>query len=363
MYDIKTVLNKIINDSYQVKINYKYNPDGTVFLYLNYRKMINGIRKQRTKRINITLNGENLKNDLKLLKQAFIFREEFEKTLYTGKDNVFNNIAESTFLSDYIDIMITHYTKKNSVKSLKSTKNHLIKFAGSNITLKMIDKSFCFNFLKYLSKNVVNSGYIYFQKFKQILYTAIADELIPDLPYIRQMSIKKIKAKREFLTQEELSKLYHTQTKYEEYKNAFVFGCFTGLRFVDLFKLKFSDINDDKIRIIQQKTKEELEIKLHSTAIEIINKQKQFNNDLIFNISSYEIWRRNILTLSKEAGITKKITGHCARHTFATLCITYGIDIYTVSKLLGHTDIKHTQIYAKLIDKKKDEAIDKLPEI
>ena len=67
--------------------------------------------------------------------------------------------------------------------------------------------------------------------------------------------------------------------------------------------------------------------------------------------------------LIQKAGINKRITFHCGRHTFATMCLTYDIGIYTVSKLLGHTDVKHTQIYAKLIDKKRDEAIDKLPAI
>ena len=65
----------------------------------------------------------------------------------------------------------------------------------------------------------------------------------------------------------------------------------------------------------------------------------------------------------QKAGINKHITFHCARHTFATMCLTYDVDIYTVSKLLGHRDIGSTQIYAKLIDKKKDEAIDKLPSL
>jgi site-specific recombinase XerD len=65
--------------------------------------------------------------------------------------------------------------------------------------------------------------------------------------------------------------------------------------------------------------------------------------------------------LIEQTDIQKKITFHCGRHTFATLCLTYDIDIFTVSKLLGHTDVKNTQIYAKLIDKKKDQAIDKLP--
>ncbi|HQM85477.1 MAG TPA: tyrosine-type recombinase/integrase [bacterium] len=63
------------------------------------------------------------------------------------------------------------------------------------------------------------------------------------------------------------------------------------------------------------------------------------------------------------SGITKNVSFHTARHTFATLCISSGIDIYTTSKLLGHTDVKTTQQYAKLVDKKKDEAIDKLPEL
>ena len=65
----------------------------------------------------------------------------------------------------------------------------------------------------------------------------------------------------------------------------------------------------------------------------------------------------------KDAEIEKEISFHCARHTFATMCLTQEVDIFTVSKLLGHKDLESTQIYAKLIDKKKDEAIDKLPEI
>ena len=64
-----------------------------------------------------------------------------------------------------------------------------------------------------------------------------------------------------------------------------------------------------------------------------------------------------------KAGITKHITFHCGRHTYATLLLTYGVDIFTVSKLLGHKNIKNTQIYAKIIDKKKREAVNKLPQI
>lgn len=107
-------------------------------------------------------------------------------------------------------------------------------------------------------------------------------------------------------------------------------------------------------------------MKLHKEAIRVVEDQKIITGreeGLLFDINSYESWRVAVLKMMKEAGISKHITGHCARHTFATLCLTYEIPITTIAKLLGHTDIKHTQAYAKLVDKKKDEAIDKLPDL
>lgn len=70
-----------------------------------------------------------------------------------------------------------------------------------------------------------------------------------------------------------------------------------------------------------------------------------------------------LLKWVQAAGIKKKITFHCARHTFATLQLTVGTDLYTLSKLLGHTDIKTTQIYGQIIDEKKREAVNRIPDI
>jgi integrase len=175
------------------------------------------------------------------------------------------------------------------------------------------------------------------------------------------LNIKYHNPKREFLSQEELSKLYHSPTRYEEVKNAFVFGCFTGLRFVDLFNLKFTDIKEGRLIVKQQKTQEVISIMLNETALEILKNQREKNKDNVFNITSYDYWKKVVKKIIKDAGIEKNITGHCARHTFATLCITQGVDIFTTSKLLGHANVTTTQIYAKLIDKKKDEAIMMLP--
>ena len=104
---------------------------------------------------------------------------------------------------------------------------------------------------------------------------------------------------------------------------------------------------------------------LHKNALNIINQQRKDGRTYgkIFLLSANNNTQSHIKKWVENAGINKHITWHCARHTFATLNLTYGTDIYTVSKLLGHRDIRTTQVYAKLIDKKKVEAINKLPVI
>lgn len=113
-----------------------------------------------------------------------------------------------------------------------------------------------------------------------------------------------------------------------------------------------------------KKTKQPHKLKLTKTALKIykIQKSKQINN-FVFNFPKESTFRKFIKRLIKNAEINKHITFHCARHTFATLAISSGIDIYTLSKLLGHSDVKVTQIYANLLDEEKDNAVDKLPDL
>ncbi|MCK4358334.1 MAG: integrase catalytic domain-containing protein, partial [Candidatus Cloacimonetes bacterium] len=137
-----------------------------------------------------------------------------------------------------------------------------------------------------------------------------------------------------------------------------------GLRISDIRSLTFNKIKDGYLAYRQTKTTSPERIKLSPNALEILKEQKQLvNENKIFNLKSKEYIFYKLREWIEKAGIKKHITFHCARHTFATLCLTYDIDLFTVSKLLGHQDIKTTQIYAKLIDKKKDEAIDKLPNL
>jgi integrase len=123
-------------------------------------------------------------------------------------------------------------------------------------------------------------------------------------------------------------------------------------------------IENGYLKFKQQKTNEYERLKLNNNALEILSSQRKSDGKyrlLVFNLPGNVTINRQLRKWISKTKINKHISFHCSRHTFATLCLTYDVDIYTVSKLLGHRNIQTTQIYAKLIDKKKDEAIDKLP--
>lgn len=170
-------------------------------------------------------------------------------------------------------------------------------------------------------------------------------------------------AVREYLTIEELQRLAQTPTKYK-IRNPFLFSCFTGLRWSDVIKLRWGDVEQSsgrtRIKFRQQKTSTQEYMDLNSQAVELMGERDE-DDAIIFKIGDKS--NDKIKKWVKSAGIKKHITFHCARHTFATMLLTLDTDIYTVSKLLGHTNISTTQIYAKIVDKKKQEAVDKIPQL
>jgi integrase len=218
-------------------------------------------------------------------------------------------------------------------------------------------------FKDYLASNIPKASSLYFSKFKQVLYKAIDEELISDLSFLRRMNIKTKESKREFLTEKELNSVFNLTYKRNDVKDAFILSCYTGLRFIDIHNLKFSDINEGRLRIFQQKTKRDFHVKLHPIALEILENQRQHKQEKVFPFLTYNVWKSHVKILCKKAGITKYITGHSARHTFGTRVYRATKDIYVVSKLLDHKKITTTQIYAKLVDEDKDSAIDKLPSL
>jgi len=148
-------------------------------------------------------------------------------------------------------------------------------------------------------------------------------------------------------------------------KRMFLFSCLTGLRWSDIEKLKWSEIQHSEnlghfIRFRQKKTNGAETLPISDEARELLEEQGEPDKK-IFTGLKYGNWNKtHIKDWMTEAGITKKITFHCARHTYATLQLSLGTDIYTVSKLLGHKNLKTTEIYAKVINEKKVEAATKI---
>lgn len=147
----------------------------------------------------------------------------------------------------------------------------------------------------------------------------------------------------------------------EQVKAAFLFSCFCGLRLSDIEGLTWSAICQDgntwRLEIRMQKTRQLIYLPLSDAARRYIPERGEKGPEsLVFDLPKRVTTQCDIRTWVKRAGITKNISFHCARHTFATLALTQGADLYSISKLLGHTNIATTQIYAAIIDQRKQEA-------
>ena len=257
-----------------------------------------------------------------------------------------------------------------------SALKHLVAYAGTNMTFEMVDKKFVEGFKTYLAKQAKtksgttlssNSQSSYFLKLKAALNQAVEDGIIPHSP---AMSIKPAHIEdvhREYLTFDELQRLAKTECPYPVLKDAFLFSCLTGMRWSDINKLTWAEVQefDGTTRIVfrQKKTKGLEYLDITDQAVRYIG-QRSKPDERVFVGLKYSAWHNLALReWCLKAGITKHITFHCGRHTFAVLQLSLGTEIYTVSKLLGHRELKTTQVYAQIMDAKKREAVNRIPKL
>ena len=254
-------------------------------------------------------------------------------------------------------------------------------YSGTNTTFKQVDKAYCIGFLNYLTtatnknKGICNkplsdnTKYSYMRLFIVVLNAAISDDIISVNPFKQIKPDGKPKIHRveiNYLTVEEVKNLVKTECVIPVVKQSFLFSCFTGLRYSDVKKLKWEDIITDNeglyvIKYTQQKTKKPEELQVSEEALKFLpNRGTATNKDNIFELFANGYVNQALKSWVLAAGINKRVTFHVGRHTNATLLLSLGVPIETVSKLLGHSDIQTTQIYAKVIDKNKREAVSKL---
>lgn len=206
-----------------------------------------------------------------------------------------------------------------------------------------------------------------FQKFCTVFNIAMREGIIGTNPTLSVERFKEPESDREFLTIEELRKLRQTPPPSEALAQAFFFSCLTGLRWSDIVKMKWGEVQQwhgtTRIVFTQQKTGGLEYLDLNEQAASLLGERGK-PDDLVFPaLGPIQSARISIAAWVKSAGINKHITFHCARHTFAVMMLDLGVDLYTVSKLLGHKSIETTQIYAKILDKNKQAAVKRIPDI
>lgn len=339
------------------KLRTRENKDGSYMLYATLQRR-NEPRRQITLGITITGKSSDLPNDKRQIEIAYNKLNEMNEKHRINKNIKYidqSKLAETDLIKYMIAIAQGHMVKSTR-KNFMSAVKQLKLFSGKNsIKFSEVDNDFCLEFVYYLERINLSArtSKNYFGMFKSVIYKAIDAGIMINNPVLNKR-IKKQDDKKErvFLTWEELNQIYNTEYDIKpHYKNAFIFTCLCGLRFVDVYKLKFEDINNGRMRIKQSKTQKDLNVPLGNDALSIIELQKLStgrNTGLVFELSQYENYRMTIKEIARKAGIHKNITAHTGRHTYAMIALHSGIPIDSVMQLLGHSDIKHTLIYAHL---------------
>jgi integrase len=274
----------------------------------------------------------------------------------------------------------------NYARTVLNTVRALKLFRGDYIAFRDVDKQFLSEFTDFLrqmpkaSKYGVrktggvlgnNSVVSYYGTLRTAINRAYKEGIItinPTKEFDFADKVRQEPSRREYLTIEELKLLINTPCRHGIVKQAFLFSCMCGLRVSDIRKLTWSDLQQSggrvRIEIKMQKTKEPLYLPISDEALKWLPERGETKDgDIIFPLTHEGTVNDTLQHWANVAGITKHISFHVARHTHATMLLTLGADLYTVSKLLGHKNIATTQIYAKIVDKKKEEAIGLIPNL
>ena len=246
---------------------------------------------------------------------------------------------------------------------------HLKAYAGTSKQLGALNEAWFEGFKAYLSQHIsTNTANHYISKLKVILKLAYREGYLSKPFYEKVRLFKQTESKKVFLSSEEVIALANTPCKRPEIKLAFLFACHTGLRHSDISKLTWGEIEGNQINFRQRKTAEFQYQPLNKSAQSILDKIKggkiiPLPDMPIFNIPDAQHISKHLKPWAKAAGIQKNVTFHSGRHTFATTLLTAGAGLFTVSKLLGHQDIKTTLVYAKIVSEVKENAVNSLPEL
>lgn len=355
-----------------IRLRQRKRDSGRVSLYLDI--YVKGRRKCES--LNLYLEPGDSREIKEHNRQVYALADTIRAQrlidLRNKRYNLNDESIASPYLINYFQIVIERKRKElteSTIKLWTSVLQHLRQYIEEDkLTLDDVTTNWVNGYIDYLIDEVTpNTARIYLSKLNAMFREAVKDGLLMRNPMASADLPKKEETHREFLTIEEVRVMAAAECGNNEIKRAFLFSCLTGLRFSDIKALKWGDIRQQgqftRLVYRQQKTSKQEYLDISPQAVQYMGERGDDNT----NVFKLDMWAAtvcdNLREWAKAAGITKHITFHSGRHTFAVMMLDLGVDIYTVSKMLGHKDIKTTQIYAELLDKRKQEAVLRIPEI
>lgn len=372
-----------------VRIRRKQLSNGNVSLYLDIYR--NGRREYEF--LKLYLGPEKTREDRERNRETMRLANSIKAqrivSIQNGEFGFRTQRAEDVYFLDYYNRMCAARQEtegRGNWGNWTSCRKHLLKYDRylAKRTFAEIDREWVQGFRDYLEKEAdawsedgrdrktyelaQNSRVSYFNKLKACLRQAFEDRIIADNPAKGVPGFKAEEGTRMYLTIDEIRRLANTECDAPEVRRAFLFSCLTGLRRSDIQKLTWGEVHKQgrftRIIFKQKKTGGLEYLDLTPQAADLIGERSGGPADKVFgNFFSPSSTNSYLKVWCARAGIDKPITFHCGRHSFATLMLDLGTDIYTVSKLLGHRELSTTQIYAKVLDKNKQAAVSSIPDI
>lgn len=358
-----------------VKLREKLTQNGNRSLFLD----IHSGGKRWKEYLNITLKAGTSPKikaaNKNLMETAVQIRNNRENDLLQAETGIVqkNKYSKLSFI-DYFKSIIEKYKNKDA-RTMNSAFNKYNIFAQENnyenLKIGGISHKVCKEFADYLKREHKGETPLnYFTKFKYVLNRAIDDDIILKSP-ARGIKITKDNAlKKNILSLNEIRIMAATHNGNDEIHRAFLFCCFTGLRWVDVkdkLTIQQFDFESGYIWITQNKTEKSssmasLTIPITENIFTFLPKDKDLEPDEpIFKLPSHDYSNRYLTKWAKKAGVNKKLSWHCARHSCAVLLLTESkADAKTASSLIGLSSLKHFEKYTRAVDELRNQAASKL---
>ena len=303
----------------------------------------------------------------RMMKKAVILRNQRYEAIFNENNGFFD---KTKMKGDFLAYFKGLADRKNI--KWQHVYKHFQRFVNGKCTFEEVDVDLCRKFMEYLldapqsihtnQKLHINSAAGYWSTFRAVLHTAYRDRKIKENPNGFLDRIECIPTIREHLSQEELIRLAETPCEEEVLKKAFLFACLTGLRKSDIRQLTWQQIQPYTngrmfVTTRMQKTKERVHNPISDEAYGLLGERGE---GLIFEDFKDKMLQGPLQRWLTAAGITKKITFHCTRHSFGSLHVEMGTDMAVIQAYLGHKNITTTQIYSKIAAQQMCQVVDKI---